>query len=218
MADRVITSTGPCDCCGSAGCFLTMPTTLIDGTTTPYADSTAAAAALADQAASGCYMEGSVMSFGASRTTFSSAFASSVLTLLSDATLTSFAPAFLEDYILTRVYLTAADGLSIDYNMALTHPGMMALLAMVIELYEDDGTTLVATTYSGPTDLAFVGTWAPTIPADGYYYIKSFAQVAPDSAGTQTTSIALDITGGASLIPCTVQAAYGGTPDYLVCT
>lgn len=217
MADRVITSTGPCDCCG-AGCFLTMPTTLIDGSTTPYADSTAAAAALADQAAPGCFMEGSVMSFGASRTTFSSAFTAGVLTLLSDATLTSGFPTFLEDYILARVYLTAADGLSIDYNMSLVNPGVLALLAMGIDLFEDDATTLVDTTASGPSDVTFAGTWAPTIPADGYYYIKASAFIAPDTAGTQSTSMALDISGGASLIPCTVQAAYGGTPDYLVCT
>lgn len=158
------------------------------------------------------------MAFGASRTTFSSAFSSGVLTLLSDSTLTSGFPAFLEDDILARVYLTAADGLSIDYVMSLVNPGMFALLAMVIELYEDDGTTLVDTTFSGPSDLSFSGTWTPTIAADGHYYIKAFAQVAPDSGGTQETSIAIDISGGTSLEPCTVRAAYGGTPDYLVCT
>lgn len=209
--------TTPCGCSGST-CYLTMPTTVIDGTTTPYTDSTAAAAALTAQAASGCFMEGSVPSFGASRTTFTSSFSAGVLSLQSDATLTSGSPTFLQDDILARVYLTVADGLSIAYVMSLTNPGVMALAGLGIELYQDDASTLVSSTASGPFDMSFSGTWAPTIPFDGYYYIKAIAFIAPDSAGTQETHISLAISGGSSLAPCAVRAAYGMAPDHLVCT
>jgi len=193
-------------CCDCPGCFLTMPTQLIDGTTTNYSDLTAATNALADQAAPGCFAEGRPQG-SETRTTFSSSFSSGTLAVDSAYTASGDGA---QDKVLSFVSLTVADGLSVVYNI--TSDAFIA--GCIVALYQDDGTTLVDSV-SGTAP--FAGTFSPTIPADGNYYIRA----SNGGLGATSTTISLSCTGGASLSPCGVRAAYddgsGGT-SYVICT
>lgn len=203
-------------------CYLDMPTTLIDGTTSPYADLATATAAIAAQAMDGCMGEGRDLTARTleTRSTFVSAFSSNVFTLDSDATDTgSNATASVIETIVARLYLTAADGISINYSISVS--GVGTLLTgpgsnMYVRLYEDDQSTIVSNVSGNGSTLS--GTSSPAISIDGYYWVYSYLNRFWDTAGTATSSISLSCTGGTSLAPCTVRAAYGGTPDYLVCT
>lgn len=208
MPDLVITTTftDTEGCCGGAACDLTMPTLLIDGTTSPYADSSAAAAAIADQASSGCYAEGRPQGSD-TRTTFSSSFSSGTLDVQQDYSWT-VNPV---NQFAIRMYLTSADGLSVSFDFVTTGGTGMATSALV--LYEDDQTTVIDSD-SGSGNRS--GTFAPSIATDGYYWLKTTTSDLPFGSGT--SAITISVTGGASFLPCTVRAAYGGTPDYLVCT
>lgn len=198
------TLTGTCLPCCEEGCFLTMPTLLIDSTTIPYADMATAAAAIADQTGTGCYVEGRPQGSD-TRTTFTSSFTSGTLAVTSAYT-TSGPPI---DSVLMRLYLTVADGLSVVYTLSTTG-GFGPICSL--QLYQDDQSTLVDQVSISSHTAS--GTFAPTIPADGYYWLKVGVS---DLAMGGATSIDLSITGGSSLQPCTARAAYGATPDYVIC-
>jgi len=182
-----------------------MPTLLIDSTTTNYADLTTATAALTDQAAPGCYAEGKPQG-SATRTTFSSSFAAGTLAVASAYTAVGDGA---QDRVLAHVFLTAADGLSVVY--VINTDGMLA--GCGVQLYQDDGSTLVD---SASGFSPFAGTFSPTVPSDGYYYIRA----TNGGLGATSTSISISCTGGASFNACPVRAAYddgsGGTA-YVVC-
>ena len=203
---------GLTDPCASAACDFTVPTSIIDGSTSPLADLAAATALLAAQAPTGCFFESrDIGGGGNSRGTFNSSFSSGTLLLESDV---SWSSGIFEDEIEARVYLTAAGGLSIAYAMNSTYafPGPSG---WDIWIYADDETTLIDSVGGAPSAS---GTFNPTIPSDGYYRIVA-RNLQASFGGGATTSISLSCTG-AGMIPCTVRAAYddglGGTA-YLVC-
>lgn len=213
MASISATTSGACGCCGgSTVCYLTMPTTLIDGTTTNYANSTAATAAISAQTPSGCMCE-CFNPGGGTHTVFTTTFVSGTFTITSQWTSSGGPPTVpAGDSLASRVYLTAADGLSITYNITLTSPFGPA--GVQINLYADDQTTLVD--HSPPGGTPYSGTYAFTVLSNGYYWI----QVAFSAPGASNPSTSLTCTGGTSLLPCTARAAYddgaGGTA-YVVC-
>lgn len=187
-----------------------MPTLLIDGTTTNYANITDATAAIAAQAATGCMAEGTAPDAFTTRTVFTSTFTAGTFAVTSTQTMSGGLA--IADNIASRIYITVADGLTTIYNIS-TSPGTGPGKSYGLFLYEDDQTTLVdSVTGSAPIS----GTFTPTIPSDGYYWINATAS---EIFGT-ASSITLSSTGGTSLLPCTVQAAYddgsGGTA-YVAC-
>lgn len=212
----------PCCVLPSQACYLTMPTSLVDGTTTNYADSTAAAAALASQAAPGCYAEANELVGSETRTTLSSSFSGGVLSAATakNTPFGSVPGSGSFSSIIVRVYLTVADGLSVVYSLTASGSIPDDLFGgFSVILYQDNQSTIVDSVIS---DTPISGTFSPTIPSDGYYYIKANAAwnslIGTDDA-TSSASMS-SITGGSSMVPCTARAAYddgsGGTA-YVLC-
>lgn len=194
----------------SAACFLTMPTTLIDGTTTPYTDLPTAQAAMNDQAYD-CLLE--ALAGSTNRTSLSANVAGSTMTIneaLNDS------PFVGGDSFIARVYLTAANGLGYSYNVTVNQ----FCADYQIDLYADDQTTVVDSFHDqdafGPT---VSGSGNLTVPSDGYYYVRVNVSGCPSFP---TASDSLTFTGtlnvGAGGAFCQPRAAYGGTPDYVNCT
>ena len=184
-----------------------MPTLLIDGTTSPYANSTDATAAIAAQAPPGCMFE--AVPAAGTRTTFTSSFTSNTLVCTSEQS-TGFGLG-LSDSIVSRIQLSATDGISVDFLIGATYH---ASNNGGCYLYEDDETTLVSSNTS--TNFAsYAGNLSPTIASDGFYRLYTVMNCA--AGGSLTSSITLTATGGTTLTACPVDAAYGGTPDYIAC-
>lgn len=184
-----------------------MPTLLIDGTTSPYANSTDATAAIAAQAPTGCMFEGSVAPD--TRTVFTSSFSSNTLICTSEQTVAFGLGLF--NAITSRVQLSATDGISVDFVVGATYHFANSGGCY---LYEDDETTLVSSNTS--TNFAsYAGNLSPTIATDGFY--RLYTVMICTNGGSLTSSITLTATGGTTLTACPVDAAYGGTPDYIAC-
>jgi hypothetical protein len=201
--------TTPCSCAGSS-CYLTLPTDLINETTTPYSDLTAAGAAIAAEAidclAQYLVTEGTLDSSSAS-------VAGGVLSLTT--ALSVVAGGGTGHTRLVRAYLTAADDLAVAYSLT---SDVSVFLGSEVRLY-DDTLTLLDTQTDGTLGLALSGTFNFTVPSDGYYYIMIIdggSSMSPPV--TMANGFDYDLDGGASAEFCTVRAAYGGTPDYLVCS
>lgn len=201
-------------CCDCPGCDLTMPTLLIDGTTSSYANLTDATAALADQAATGCLAEGMATTSAYTRGTLHSDFTSGTFTITTLMNQSDAGGTTSQDAVTARMYLTAAGGLSCIYDLNATGAGSPAAGNFVVALYEDDQTSVVGST--GLNSSPISGTFTPTISRDGYYWLYATPTQTFDTPGTGTATISL-ISTGTDMNPCTVKAAYGSTPDYLVC-
>ena len=211
MPDLVITTTftDTENCCGAAACDLTMPTLLIDGTTSPYADSSAAAAAIADQAFN-CLLE--ALASSTNRVSLTASVASGTMTINESL---SESPVVGSDSFITRVYLLAASDLGYTYNVSVDTTS----LSYSIDLYEDDGSTLVdSASDSDPFGSSISGSGTLTVPSDGYYYVKITVAGTPAFPAATSLTFSGTLVGGASAVFCGIRAAYGGTPDYLVCT
>jgi len=204
----------PCCVTSLGGCFITLPTLLYDGTTTPYADLAEATAAINDRTAD-CLIEYNPQNGpGQSQGAVTASVASGVLSVSNTATSPVSSP--LSPNGLCRVYLTAASDLAVSYNIFTS--GASVELGVTVSLWEDDGSTLVDDqTNSSPAGTTLSGTFNFTVPADGYYYVilnSSGVFIAdPFSMTAQFTA-----NGGGNADFCTVRAAYGGTPSYLICT
>lgn len=187
-----------------------MPTILVDGTTTKYANSTTATAAINSQGPSGCLFEG-VDVTGNTRTTFSSSFSGGSLSILSDV---SWTTGTFQDIITERLYLTSSGGITIVYNMSTTFAGA-GPNGYNISIYADNETTLIDSVGGVPNAS---GTKTVTIPSDGYYRLYAILLQA-SSPPVATTSINLSCSG-TGMVPCNLRAAYddgsGGTA-YVIC-
>jgi hypothetical protein len=188
-------------CC--AVCYLDMPTQIIDGTTDPYASEAAAEAAIAAQTPSGCLAEGNPPGIDQTRDVFTSSFSGGVFDVESNWTYDT--GALIYNTFFCRVYLSAADGLSIDYDFVSTGGG---LPDSAIYVYEDDQTTLVDSSLGLANT---TGTFAPTIATDGYYWILCLTSDL--DPGPATSEIRISVTGGAALFPCTARALWDDTVD-----
>lgn len=210
-------ASGYSPCGGTPSCDFTLPSLLLDGTTSPVANLSAAAALLAQRAASGCMLAGRLGIHGGTRSLFQSSFSDGILTLRSDASNTSTDVDSVEDYIMARLYLTAAGGITVNHAMSLTFPGGPGPQQLTLHLYADNEATLIAETYGpGFVPTPFNGIWSPGVPSDGYYRLYATALCTSDSPGTWASSIELQCSGE-GMIPCTLRAAYGSTPNFLAC-
>lgn len=205
------TSTGNCYCCQEPPeCWLTMPTLLIDSTETPYADETTAQAAIDDQAYD-CLLE--AVAAATNRTSLTASLSGGQMTINEQLDDSPFVGG---DSFVTRCYLTAANGLDYSYNVSVDSANVNYL----IQLYEDDGTTLVdsfndfdfmGSSISGSGNLAF--------SADGYHYVKIFVSSGPAITPSTSLTFSGTIDGGSGASYCPIRAAYddGVGTSYLIC-
>lgn len=202
-------------CCDCGVCYLTMPTLIIDGSETPYADLSTAQTALTDYAP-GCIGEFSPwVGPGRTRGTYTASqnVTTKVVSFSDDQT--GIIP---EGTFLIAFKLDASGNVTVDYDMALT---LSDSGAVTIELYQSDQTTLedsdtVALGSSGGT-----GTLTVTVPDTSVYYLKvTYTAVATDGESTNTMIFSADINPpDADLNLCAVRAAWddSGTTAYEAC-
>lgn len=218
MPDKVITSATPCDCCGEAEpCYFTFPPVSgfpipifpIDGTDSPYPDEATAEDALANQA-------GDCLTYLTPRLdelisrTFSATLPGNVLTV-SDVTVRASSSEYSQAAAFKGYFLAAA-GLSIAYNFDWSAAADAG--ALLIEVYDITGTVVDSFSISS---VPASGTFNVTIPSDGFYYVLVSSQVSQSTPTGGTYTLEFEADGGASAQFCVVRAAYGETPDYLVC-
>lgn len=202
-------------CCECAqDCFLTMPTLLIDGDDTPYADATAAAAALAAQVAS-CLVEQTVAASGDVIDLFTASFATgtSVLSIArTDSTVSN--PQAGGGSMLFRCIATAAGGISIDYS--LTPNASPTFLVVDVNVYDTAGSLIDSASDIQFDTVSLSGTFNLTIPTDGQYDVKISYGTGPSmNLATQLVFTADAYSAGAFSV-CPVRAAYADT--FLECT
>lgn len=216
----------PCCVLPVSACELTMPTLLIDGTTTNYSNLASATAAITAQAASGCLTE-YVLGEPSYQTlnSISSSVTSSILTFQAIITGTTdlSGGSVSSGSCLERVHVTAAGGINVFQNLTTNHGGLPDVNRSVnVTIYADDGTTIVDSGISGDTPFTNYasGTFNLTVPTDGFYYVHTTWQAQTTFASIQGTMDST-ISSGGTITFCTIRAAYddgsGGTA-YVVCT
>lgn len=210
------TQTDPCECPEPSECYLTIPTLLMDGDDTPYADETAAAAALA-ALVSGCIAEMVAIGGGSSRGSHSTVFSSG--TLAFDSTVSTDAQGA-GDQILVRLKFDAAATITIHGVATISSSGSAPYAGgLVASLFDSSGSP-VDSDVAVVTTLNIDETVTVSVPSAGEYdlMINMGSGTEEGGSGSASSTNSIDITADQPFTPCTVRAAHGGTPDYLVCT
>lgn len=213
-------------CCDCPGCFLTMPTLLIDGTTTNYTNSTNAAAAIAAQATSGCLTE-YILGEPSYQTlnSISSSVTSSVLTFQAIITGTTdlSGNSVSSGSCLERIQVTSAGGVNVFQNLTTDHGGLPDVnRSVTVSVYADDGTTLESTGSSSDTPFTNYAssTFNLTVPSDGFYYVLTTWQAITNAFASLQGTMDSTVSSGGAITFCTIRAAYddgsGGTA-YVLC-
>lgn len=203
--------------CGTSDCFLTLPTVAMDGDATPFADVSAATAALGARA-SGCLFEFPPSGGGAVRGSHSSSFSSGTLAYASSMSTTGPGSG---DNVLCKLKFAAAATITVRGILSVsTVAGGPYSVVLGGLLLAADGLTVVASDGLSEPDLSLDRTITLAVPAAGEYYLSLSIGGGPteelEEAASSTQSYA--ITANQVFSVCPVRAAYGGTPDYVVCT
>lgn len=214
MPDLIITgqAAGPCGCCGTPErCLLTMPTNLIDATTTPYADLSTAEAALADQAL-GCIVEASESSSsGKVRTAGDASYSAGTLDITSSMGVTA---AFGTERFLFGALMSAGT-LTVAY--VLDGSGDVAYGDVEITLYDSDWSEVDSDLASYDELPPVTDSLSVVVPSSGLYFLL-IRCVAGNILEVATSDLSFSISGAGLGLPCLLRAAYddGGT-QYLNC-
>lgn len=184
--------TAPCLPCPPVDCYLTIPPPI---GASPYADLTEATAAIADRTAS-CIAfadnAGTISSFTATAGTDS---ISMVIDGNPDGSPTAQATLWVGFSISAAATLT--------YTFTLTTG---TILAATIEIYDNTGSLV-------DSDSGSTSPLSASVGAAGEYEIR-VTLTSDQSSDTFNCDVSSDV----SATLCIIRAAYGGTPDYLVCT
>lgn len=191
FAPNLFSMTAPCLPC-PVGCLFTIPPPI---GASPYADLTEATAAIADRTAS-CLAfadnAGTISSFSATPGTNSVA-----IVIVGNPDGSPGAQATL------WVGFSISAAATLTYTFSL---GVGTIGAATLAVYDDTGSLVDSD--SGSTSPLTVA-----VGAAGTYEVKMIL-----TSDQSSDTFNCDIESDVSAIPCTIQAAYGGTPDYLVCT
>lgn len=197
-------------------CFFTMPTLLIDGDETPYADLSAAQTALS-AFAHGCI--GQFTPFdgpGRSRGTYVASQDGTTKVVSMGDDLFGAVPSAAFSFSFS---LGGAGNLSIGYDVALT---LSDSGVFVVELYQADQTTLQDSDSASLGASGGSGTLAVTVPDSSVYYLKiSYTATASGGETDNTLVVSADVTPPAGVLGlCAVRAAWddGGGVNYVACT
>lgn len=203
--------TGPCDSCG---CFLTLPSYLINVSTSPLS-SLAAAQNLLDNNTVNCLVQ-SRLSDDDSRIvtrSFNASFTNNIFNFL-DVLRLRTAPGWDNAYLI-RCYLKSSNTILAGYTSASSDVDTSnPYNIFTTRIYKDDGTTLVDS-YNNkfPSSLDFT----LSVPEDGYYYIyASFSnQNASLSANDVDLFLRVVLNLGTGGKVCSIRVAYDNT--FLIC-
>lgn len=195
MADKVITYTtaGPCTCCG-ATCYLTIPPPV---GATPYANLTDATAAIADRTAS-CiaFADGS-----GTLNTFTASAGTNSISMVANGNPFPGINALFHGWFAMDISAAA----TLTYTFSL---GTGTVTGAQIDVYDDTGT--LVDTDSGATSPLSV-----SVGSAGIYEVRVIL-VSDVLLGDDTFNC--DVSCDEDATVCSIRAAYGGTPDYLICT
>lgn len=201
-------------CCDCGVCYLTLPTLLIDGDETPYADLSTAQAALTDLVA-GCMVQQSPTN---NDVVFSASMTGETLNISreEDATID---PELAGAAVLFACQATAAGGIAIDY--AVNTNAAPSVLGISVAVYaESDLVTPVDSDSDGAPDVSTLsGTFNLTIPSDGVYLVFITYGVAPGDDPILSMDLTASCSSGAAWSICEARAAWddSGTTAYEAC-
>lgn len=200
-------------------CFLTIPTLVMDGDDTPYANEGTAITAMAERI-SDCLVEMvDVVAAGGTRGTNSASFVAG--TLAYDSTVSTNAGDGSGDQILARLSFASAATISVHGVGSVVSSGSAPYFGILaVSLYDASG-ALVDSASAPVASLSIDETVMVSVPSAGEYFldVNMGASPSPGGAGSASSTNSFDITADQPFTPCEPRAAYddGGGTSYVSC-